>query len=159
MSPLAHRFCIVICLWWQKGQVSLYPSPTNKLFKTYKEANGSALIISQMTDINTSHTNLYPHCLIVPKMNTQTSMGAAVAAVMLVCFVWIRHKPYPSIDEPFQRTSLREALARNDSGENGGNLVTKESEYPPEWWTSTEVLDIERRAIFSKVRIFLNLSN
>lgn len=91
-------------------------------------------------------------------MTIQASVGSAIAAVMVVYLVWIRLRPSQRIDEPFPRTSLSEVLARSDSEEKTGNLVTKESEYPQELWTSTEVLNVERRAIFSKVRWFLSPS-
>lgn len=89
-------------------------------------------------------------------MASQVSVCSAITAVMLICLVWIRFRPSPRIFEPIPRTSLREVLARNDSEADTSNQVTKESEYPPDWWTSTEILDIERRAIFSKVRSLLN---
>lgn len=87
-------------------------------------------------------------------MSRQTIAWSSIVTLVVLGTFWIKRQRSSGTYEPLKRTSLRETLARIDSDESTDVLVTKESEYPPNWWTSNELLDLERRAIFAKVRPF-----
>lgn len=91
-------------------------------------------------------------------MTGQIFASSAIAALVLVCIFWIRRRLIPEIDVPLQRSSLREALARIQTEKITDVTVTKEAQYPSDWWTSDEILDVERRAIFAKVFSFPSIT-
>ncbi|KAK5064333.1 hypothetical protein LTR84_000166 [Exophiala bonariae] len=88
-------------------------------------------------------------------MSRQAQTWGAIAVLTVVGIVWIKRQQQTAIYEPLGRSSLREMLTRVEDEEGTDGMVTKESEYPSNWWTSSELLDLERRAIFSKVPIAL----
>lgn len=90
-------------------------------------------------------------------MSKQTQTWGAVAVLTVLGIVWIKRQRQKALYEPLQRSSLRELLTRvEDEESTGSGTVTKESDYPSDWWTSTELLDLERRGIFAKVRRFVH---
>ncbi|KEF56136.1 uncharacterized protein A1O9_07717 [Exophiala aquamarina CBS 119918] len=88
-------------------------------------------------------------------MSGQADVWSVIAALAVIGIFWIKHQPTPGNYEPLYRTSMREMVAQIDTDASTDVVVTKQSDYPQNWWTSNELLELERRAIFAKMPIAL----
>lgn len=72
--------------------------------------------------------------------------------VAVVAITFLLHQAWPHLskqpDEPIPTTPPEDDSLHL--------TVTKEPEIPDDWWTSGEVFELERRALFSKVRTTLS---
>ncbi len=78
----------------------------------------------------------------------------AVASAALVAYValqlpgWTRHVSQRLLSSLFKnKTAAKEAALE----ESQPIIVTKELDFPPDWWTSRKLFKLEKRAIMSKI--------
>lgn len=88
-------------------------------------------------------------------MTEDISFPAASLAGFLVgivtIFLFTRYFTLSSGNNVSEKPLENETAAQKIEGSNQQLLVTKESEFPHDWFTSTQTFDLETRAIFSKV--------
>lgn len=76
------------------------------------------------------------------------SPGSVIVALLTVVF--LVHQSWPHL---FHRNKTYQLSGESITVNDEDNLtVSKEPDVPEEWWSSREVFELERRAIFSKVR-------
>ena len=76
------------------------------------------------------------------------SPGSVIVALLTLIF--LAHQSWPYLFYQKKTYSISEESTKARDGDN--LTVSKEPEVPEGWWSSREVFELERRAIFSKVR-------
>lgn len=70
--------------------------------------------------------------------------------IALLTVVFLVHQSWPRLSRPKKTLQLSTESSRvNDTD---SLTVSKEPELPEGWWSGRDVFELERRAIFSKVR-------
>lgn len=87
------------------------------------------------------------------------STVAALVGVISITFFFRSHvtriREAPEIDHSEEPECLR---IENDSQQTAVS-VAKESDFPSDWFTSSEIFNLETRAIYCKVGLLLRLNN
>lgn len=82
-------------------------------------------------------------------MESLPTIPVPIIVALLAGVFFLRHAWSHSFSEKqYQRTKLPEET-QTASGES--ESVSKESDFPADWYTGKNVYEVERRAIFSKV--------
>jgi hypothetical protein len=93
----------------------------------------------------------------------------ALAAILLTAcayrFLGLTIRSFPLLQYLFFRDHTKDKEQRSGrtksalslSSGDFGPIVEKESKFSTSWWTSNDVFQLERRAIFSKVGLALNI--
>lgn len=85
-------------------------------------------------------------------------VSICILAILLVgAYVWYKISailPNESARQYGKRGTLMESSPSSpQASARTSQIVSKESEYPDNWWNGKDVFDLERRAIFSKVSL------
>lgn len=76
------------------------------------------------------------------------SPGSVIVALLTLIF--LARQSWPYLSDRRKNYHLSAELSEVDDEDH--LTVSKEPEVPEGWWSSREVFELERRAIFSKVR-------
>ncbi|RAL02696.1 putative iron-sulfur cluster-binding protein [Aspergillus ibericus CBS 121593] len=86
-----------------------------------------------------------------------SALSASILVALLVGLASLLHALYRSLLDGHKsrlRTESKESNIGPGQGDNE-NAVSKESDFPQDWWTGSSVFELERRAIFAKKWIYL----
>lgn len=79
------------------------------------------------------------------------STVAALIGVVSITFFFRSHVTETKVNPAINRPEESKQLKREDDSQQVDVSVAKESDFPSDWFTSSEIFNLETRAIFCKV--------
>lgn len=79
------------------------------------------------------------------------STVAALIGVILITFFFRSHATRTRVNPAINHSGGSRGVKREDHSQQADVSVAKESDFPSDWFTSSEIFNLETRAIFCKV--------